>query len=84
MNRDYYIRGVRMQPFKNVQMSIVDPVFDAIFAKILAALEFEGVGCFNFKIIDEQPVIFELNPRYGGSLSRDINNFLTALKSTLQ
>ena len=84
MNRDYYIRGVRMQPFKNVQMSIVDPIFDATFAEILSALEFEGVGCFNFKIIDEQPVIFEMNPRYGGSLSRDINNFLSALNSTLR
>jgi carbamoylphosphate synthase large subunit len=83
MNRQHYIRGARMQPYRNVQISIVDSEFDSIFDDILASLGFEGICCFNYKIIGGQPVIFELNPRFGGSLPRDIDNFLIAMMKTL-
>ncbi len=83
MNRRNYIRGARMQPFRRVQMSIVDSEFDSTFGDILACLGFQGIGCFNYKILGGEPVIFELNPRFGGSLSRDINNFLAAMCKTV-
>lgn len=38
------------------------------FASILAALDFEGLCCVNYKEVDSQPFIFEINPRFGGSL----------------
>jgi len=38
------------------------------FASILAALDFEGLCCVNYKELDSQPFIFEINPRFGGSL----------------
>jgi hypothetical protein len=38
------------------------------FASILTALDFEGLCCVNYKEVDSQPLIFEINPRFGGSL----------------
>jgi hypothetical protein len=38
------------------------------FASILTALDFEGLCCVNYKEVDKQPFIFEINPRFGGSL----------------
>ena len=38
------------------------------FASILTALDFEGLCCVNYKELDKQPYIFEINPRFGGSL----------------
>jgi hypothetical protein len=46
-------------------------------------LNFQGLCCFNYKLVDGQPVIFELNPRFGGSLPRDINRMLFALQHRL-
>ena len=38
------------------------------FASVLIALDFEGLCCVNYKELDKQPYIFEINPRFGGSL----------------
>lgn len=38
------------------------------FASILAALDFEGLCCVNYKEVDSQAFFFEINPRFGGSL----------------
>jgi len=40
------------------------------FEAILNDLQFEGLCCFNYKLVDGQMKIFEVNPRYGGSLTR--------------
>ncbi|MFA5983734.1 MAG: hypothetical protein WC782_06930 [Methylococcaceae bacterium] len=48
---------------------IVDCPFLALFADMLSALNYQGLCCLNFKIIDGKPYIFEINPRFGGSLS---------------
>lgn len=39
-----------------------------LFASILDAIGFEGLCCFNYKVVDGRPFIFEINPRFGGSL----------------
>lgn len=40
-----------------------------LFAGILGKLGFEGICCFNYKEKDGKPMIFEINPRFGGSLT---------------
>jgi hypothetical protein len=39
-----------------------------LFASILRFIGFDGICCFNFKVVDHVPMIFEINPRFGGSL----------------
>ncbi len=38
------------------------------FAAILRFLGFEGLCCVNYKVFDGRPFLFEINPRFGGSL----------------
>lgn len=53
------------------------------FAEILAALDYEGTCCIDYKLTDGVPRIFEINPRFGASLAHDVNayldNYLAAL-----
>lgn len=79
MNRDWYVRGIRMQPFQNVEMVATDLQHAELFAEILNELCFRGFCCFNYKLIDGQPKIFELNPRLGGSAHLRINEMLEAM-----
>lgn len=46
------------------------------FAEILAALDYEGTACIDYKLVDGVPKIFEINPRFGASLAHDINAYL--------
>jgi len=48
------------------------------FASILTAFDFEGLCCVNYKEVDKQPIIFEINPRFGGSLCPFFFTFIEA------
>jgi len=37
-----------------------------VFDEILNKINFRGVCCFDYKIVDDKPIIFEINPRFGG------------------
>jgi|GEM_PF-570337 hypothetical protein len=50
-----------------------------LFTEILNAIDFEGICCFNYKEIDGKPYIFEINPRFGSSLSMFFFSFLRRL-----
>ena len=50
-----------------------------LFTDILKAIDFEGICCFNYKEIDGKPYIFEINPRFGSSLSMFFFSFLRRL-----
>ena len=50
----------------------------AVFTAILDRLGYEGVACIDFKVADGRPQIFEINPRFGGSLARDATAFIQA------
>ena len=39
-----------------------------LFGRILTSIRFEGLCCFNYKVLNGQPLIFEVNPRFGASL----------------
>ncbi len=55
------------------------PHLDA-FSSILDAIGYQGLCNFDYKIIDGKLKIFEINPRFGGSLSRYFFSFLRKLK----
>jgi len=62
-----FVKGVgcKASNGKVVESSYIDA-----FESILNALHFEGLCCFNYKFLQGQMKIFEVNPRYGGSLTR--------------
>ena len=47
-----------------------------IFSAILDLIEFEGLCCFNYKLVDSKPILFEINPRFGGSLCPYFYSFM--------
>ncbi len=83
MNRDVYVRGRRLQPYKNVHINFIASDHLGLFERILERMGFDGLCCFNFKLRNNRPIIFEMNPRYGGSLAPKINEVLTAIARSL-
>jgi predicted ATP-grasp superfamily ATP-dependent carboligase len=55
---------------------IVASPFNQIFSEILESIEFEGICCINYKEVDGKPLIIEINPRFGASLSLYFISFL--------
>jgi D-alanine-D-alanine ligase-like ATP-grasp enzyme len=51
-----------------------------LFAQMLAALGFSGLCCVNYKLVDGNPMIFEINPRCGFSLCAHFPQVLDALQ----
>jgi hypothetical protein len=54
-----------------------------VFSEILARLDYEGTACIDYKVVGRQPVLFEINPRFGGSLSADVTAYLDAYVGSL-
>jgi len=54
---------------KPVYKRICNCPFLEFFAAILTSIEFNGLCCLNYKVVDKTPYIFEINPRFGGSLN---------------
>jgi predicted ATP-grasp superfamily ATP-dependent carboligase len=50
-----------------------------IFSDLLNAIGFEGLCCIDYKVKNGIPYIFEINPRFGGSLSFYFFSFLRHL-----
>jgi hypothetical protein len=50
-----------------------------LFASILNSIDFEGICCFDYKVVDNHPCIFEINPRFGGSFALYFFSFLRSL-----
>jgi hypothetical protein len=50
-----------------------------LFARILQTIRFQGLCCVNYKISRGVPMVLEVNPRFGGSLSRYFFSFLRHL-----
>ncbi len=51
-----------------------------VFSSILAAIGFNGLCCFNYKVANGLPMILEINPRFGGSLSPFFFSFVRHLQ----
>lgn len=50
-----------------------------IFENILRIIGFEGLCCVNYKIANGMPMVLEINPRFGGSLSPYFFSFMRSL-----
>ena len=77
-----FIKGERYSPRK--RRKVDHEAFCSIFEKILLSLNYEGICCFDYKVIDNRPVIFELNPRYGASMTSCINEAITVYWNILK
>jgi hypothetical protein len=75
------VRGERASPHKTL-FQRGSPHQD-LFGDILGKLDYDGVACFNFKLVDGAPRIFEINPRFGGSLVMDVTAFVDAYRAAL-
>jgi carbamoylphosphate synthase large subunit len=75
MQNDYCVMGARN---KSRMTYLEKSEHLAIFSRILAGLGFTGTCCINYKMHNGLPMLFEINPRFGASLSGDINRYLEA------
>lgn len=71
----HYPRSIRFQR---------DCRYRDLFGEILARLDYEGVACFDFKSANGVPQIFEINPRFGASLSLDMTAYVDAYVAALR
>lgn len=78
---DYYVYGKRDQ--SAAKRSLAFTPFIDTFGAILTDLNYEGICCFDYKIQDSQPRIFELNPRYGSSLTGHLGKLMPAYSALL-
>ncbi len=76
-NDELFIKGNKYE-VKSSEIINLDNKYILIFDEILKKLNFRGPCCFDYKIVDEQLYIFEINARFGGSaiykFPRDIIN----------
>ena len=77
-NTNFFIRGRKENPI--FSHKIKQSPYLSLFSSILILIGFEGLCCFNYKIVDDKPVIFEINPRFGASLSNHFLDFVRCLK----
>lgn len=77
---DHFVRGVN---FEAKSIDKIATPFPGVFAWIVQALAYDGTCCFNYKIEADKPLIFEVNPRIGGSLRLDLNEFMDAYLKAL-
>jgi hypothetical protein len=54
------------------------------FSAMLERLKFEGTACIDYKVVNGKPMIFEINPRFGGSLCKDITAYVDAYVDALE
>lgn len=73
---DVYVKGIDKAPVK--ARRIDHGKYQGIFEKILGAMDYQGICCFDYKVVDDRLYLFEINPRYGGSLTGFIEEALTA------
>lgn len=74
---DRYIKGKQ----KYICRQVSRTTHPELFADILGKLGFEGICCFNYKVQDGQPMIFEINPRFGGSLTDYFFSFVRKISN---
>jgi len=81
MAGDAFVLGVHERPLGTSLSPGCDHL--PLFSDILARLEYEGTACFDYKVVEGQPLLFEINPRYGGSLSADVTAYVDAYVGAL-
>jgi len=77
---EYFIKG---KDFTPISVEEVDhEMYKPIFEEILLSMDYEGICCFDYKVTEDGLSIFEINPRFGASMSRFINEALNIYGSS--
>lgn len=71
----YFVKGTLHRPVAP-GIEVDHNHFKSTFEKILLSMGFQGICCFNYKIVDNHLMIFEVNPRYGASMTRFVDEAL--------
>ena len=69
---DIYIKGKN----KWLYTKKVDCQYIKLFCSVLELIGFEGLCCINYKVSNHLPLLIEINPRFGGSLSSHFHSFM--------
>ena len=68
---------VKGKNYKPISTKVVDHShLNALFEAILNLLRYEGICCLNYKVQGNRVKLFEINPRYGGSMTNCLNEAL--------
>ncbi len=78
---EVYVKGHRARNWVQRDADLDEHL--PLFAAIAAKLGYEGTCCFGYKVVNGHPWIFELNARYGASLTPFVADYLRALESEL-
>jgi hypothetical protein len=78
---DHFIKGRWAHYISHVEVET--PIMD-VLGGILKSLHYTGTCCFNYKFANGVPKIFEMNPRYGATLTERINDYLEIYMDALE
>lgn len=77
----WHVKGKRFQ--HTFQSPVDHRRYSKLFEEVMNALGFQGFCCFNYKLVDDVPKIFEVNPRYGASMTLFLANAMDRLQELL-
>lgn len=80
-NSNFYILGVGDNRYSEVGSKLVPCQCLDIFEQILARFRYQGFCCFDYKIVEGLPKIFEINPRLGFSNSIHTDALSASIKA---
>jgi carbamoylphosphate synthase large subunit len=73
-DEELFVYGSKKSPLGRTKCDLDENIM-SVFANIIKLFNFNGVCCIDYKIINNSPIIFEINPRFGGSLIRNDEDF---------
>ena len=76
MDGEHAVRGYREKPLLCERAEAGMPL--ETLAAMLASIGYEGTCCLNYKLREGRVMLFEINPRFGGSLVRDVDAYVAA------
>ena len=80
-NEKYFVKGKHYKP---VSVTEVDHNhLKSTFRDILVSMGYQGVCCFDYKIVNNNLMIFEVNPRYGGSMNCFVDEALHSYRNAI-
>lgn len=80
-DRSLYVKGAALAARGTRQVD--HRRFDELLSEIVGAVDYSGFGCINYKLVDETPQVFEVNPRVGGSMYHFVKPALEAYRAAL-
>lgn len=80
-SNNYYIKGISCKPDKAETVS--HEHYKDLFENILNNIDYHGLCCIDYKLVDDEVKLFEINPRYGFSLIHFLDEALIIYRNLL-